>query len=74
MQLTYRGTTYDYTPARPVRRPFQLVRRAGAPYTLRYRGLSYQIDPNAPQTQTSTEPIVYSLIYRGVTYLVKRNR
>lgn len=71
MQLIYRGLIYDYKPGRQVsRHPFQQVHRSEA-YTLRYRGLTYQIDPNA--IANATRPIEYELSYRGLTYRVMRD-
>jgi Domain of unknown function (DUF4278) len=67
MKLIYRGATYDYHSAKPQRQP---TRRSEA-YTLMYRGETYRVDPNA--IAQPVVPAQYELIYRGVTYWVKRD-
>jgi hypothetical protein len=71
MELIYRGTTFNYDPAeRSVPRPAQ--RNFESPYELIYRGNTYRIDPTVIP-ETSVEPVVYELNYRGTAYQVRRN-
>lgn len=71
MQLFYRGTTFNYDPAeRAASRLAQCTDRS--PYELTYRGHTYRIDPTVI-AETSVEPAVYKLNYRGTVYQVQRN-
>jgi Domain of unknown function (DUF4278) len=71
MKLIYRGQIYYYDPSKAPERPIY-----STPYTLHYRGVTYQV---APKSETAQEPVqsvnrsTYKLHYRGVTYLVNRN-
>jgi hypothetical protein len=71
MKLIYRGTTFEYDLSqRRVNNSFQSVYRSREPYTLMYRGATYQINyPNAKE-KASTRPREHKLIYRGVVYFV----
>ncbi len=75
MKLIYRGVSYDYDPAQArsgnTGRPARSTHQA-TPYTLRYRGVTLQVDPQAP-AQQPTLPSEYDLIYRGVNYRVHRD-
>jgi Domain of unknown function (DUF4278) len=75
MKLIYRGVSYEYdpTPARSINRgrPARSTQQA-APYTLQYRGVTLNVDPQAP-AQLPTLPSEYDLMYRGVTYRVQRD-
>lgn len=74
MQLIYRGTTLNYTPSQSVaHRPFQQIRQPGAAYNLRYRGITYQVDPNIEIEKVFEQPRTYELCYRGLKYRVNRN-
>lgn len=71
MKLIYRGTTYDYNPAninahRPVKPAFE------SSDELICRGYTYRVESTAVR-QTCVKPTEYELIYRGITYQVKRN-
>jgi Domain of unknown function (DUF4278) len=71
MELIYRGTTFNYDPAeRAARRLVQPTFES--PYELIYRGNTYRVDPTVVP-ETSVEPIVYELNYRGTAYQVHRN-
>jgi hypothetical protein len=70
MQLIYRGTTFNYTPAHINTQ--RSAQRSGAAYELIYRGNTYQVDPTIATT-ASKKPMEYKLIYRGSTYQVNRN-
>jgi Domain of unknown function (DUF4278) len=75
MKLIYRGVSYEYDPtqSRPgnTGRPARSTHQAH-PYTLTYRGVKMQVDPNQA-AQVSTLPSESDLIYRGVSYRVHRN-
>ena len=73
MQLVYRGITYERHPSSSSARPFLQVREPGAAYNLRYRGVTYRVDPNALPASVVVKPVAYKLIFRGVAYLVNRN-
>ena len=73
MKLIYRGITYERYPSSSSARPFQQVREPGAAYNLRYRGVTYRVDPNALPASVLVKPAAYKLIFRGVAYLVNRN-
>ena len=66
MKLIYRGTTYDYNTLKASSRST----RRTTPYTLSYRGVSYQVQPNT--STASVETTTRQLIYRGSTYQVTR--
>lgn len=70
MKLTYRGVTYNRHPSQADNCPFQQVREPGAAYNLGYRGVTYQLAPNA-QPVESARPVTYQAIYRGITYFVR---
>ncbi|MBD3885476.1 DUF4278 domain-containing protein [Phormidium tenue FACHB-886] len=54
MQLIYRGATFNYTPSQSAAyHPFQQVRHSETAYNLRYRGITYQVDPNAETEKIS---------------------
>jgi Domain of unknown function (DUF4278) len=78
MKLIYRANIYDYDPAQSTNRPFQQIRGVGPAYTLTYRGVTHQIDPQSrlaspgASTGAQTKPETYELIYRGNVYLVQR--
>jgi Domain of unknown function (DUF4278) len=72
MKLIYRGSTYNYDPARvQPRRPFPHPEQSA--YKLIYRGNTYRFDP-AIAKLASVKPDSYQLIYRGSTYQVNRNK
>lgn len=74
MQLIYRGATFNYTPAQPAARHlFQQVRHSETAYNLRYRGITYQADPNAKTEKVSEQSRAYELCYRGLKYNVNRH-
>jgi hypothetical protein len=77
MKLIYRGTSYNYNPdssrADNMGHPHKPAPRSDAPYTLTYRGQTYQVDPQAPHPEASSTPKTYALTYRGVTYQVYRD-
>jgi hypothetical protein len=66
MKLTYRGTSYDYTPGANGGQPTRPHHASAAPYTLIYRGQTLHVDP----TQTAEVPLprTYDLKYRGEKY------
>lgn len=66
MKLIYRSTTYDYNTLKASSRPA----RRTTPYTLFYRGVTYQVQPNT--STASVETITRQVIYRGNTYQVTR--
>uniref|UniRef100_B8HZ94 DUF4278 domain-containing protein n=1 Tax=Cyanothece sp. (strain PCC 7425 / ATCC 29141) TaxID=395961 RepID=B8HZ94_CYAP4 len=73
MKLSYRGIQYDYQPRQGnTGKPAPAAQ--AQPYTLTYRGTSYQINPDAPKPQTVTFPNGYDLIYRGNRYHVPSNQ
>ncbi|ARV59851.1 hypothetical protein BZZ01_15530 [Nostocales cyanobacterium HT-58-2] len=72
MKLIYRGMTYNYDPSKATGRPFQQVRRSGSAYNLYYRGLTYRVDTNDKPAEVPVLPIMYELIYRGISYFVNR--
>lgn len=76
MKLIYRGNSYEYDPTQARTgnrgRPVRPTHSSLAPYTLRYRGLTLQIDPQAP-AQVPAMPVTYDLLYRGTSYQVSRN-
>jgi Domain of unknown function (DUF4278) len=72
MKLIYRGSTYNYDPARvKPRRPFPHPEQSA--YELIYRGNIYRFDPAIAEL-ASVKPDSYQLIYRGSTYQVNRNK
>jgi Domain of unknown function (DUF4278) len=77
MELIYRGVRYAYDATRartgnigyPTRStPIQ------SSYTLRYRGETIQVCPGQLFPAKDHQLTHYNLIYRGVTYHVKRDR
>jgi hypothetical protein len=76
MKLYYRGESYEYDPNQArygnSGRPVRPARTSQEPYTLIYRGATYQIDPTAPVAETPALSGTYELIYRGTTYRVDR--
>lgn len=76
MKLYYRGVSYEYNPSqgsnRKVGRPFQPVHDSKEPYNLTYRGNVYRVDPNAKKTVVSASLATYQLIYRGISYLIRK--
>lgn len=72
MKLIYRGNTYDCNPSQAPGRPFEQVRSSGEPYQLRYRGVTYLVDPNDRHQEVPVASAAHKLSYRGVTYLVNR--
>jgi hypothetical protein len=68
MKLIYRGVTYDRDA---LKASHHLVHRK-APYTLRYRGISYQVTPKSEHSETPVRTVTRQLIYRGNTYWVTR--
>lgn len=68
MKLFYRGVGYDHD-AQAVQsdRPWNRVRAARAGYTLTYRGVSFNVDPNQEVPDHSALPVA-QLTYRGVAY------
>lgn len=73
MKLCYRGQTYEYQPSQEAKQPFQPFTPSGKPYNLKYRGVTYHVDPNTQSTEAALSPTAYKLIYRGLTYLINRN-
>jgi hypothetical protein len=72
MKLIYRGSTYNYDPARvKTRRPFPHPEQSA--YELIYRGNTYWFDPAIAEL-ASVKPDSYQLIYRGNTYQVNRHK
>jgi hypothetical protein len=75
MKLFYRGVSYDYDPIlrRPgnTGRPVKLAQTQRSPYALTYRGITHQVDPNAPAADPAL-PAHYRLMYRGTEYEVNR--
>lgn len=72
MKLIYRGFTYNCDPVRhTTRHPFQGTHKAESAYELKYRGNTYQIDPNI--IRPPLQPITYELIYRGKAYRISRD-
>jgi Domain of unknown function (DUF4278) len=67
MKLIYRGISYGYDPLKASSWP---VRRA-TPYTLGYRGVTYDVTPRAATT-TMSQTVPRQLIYRGNIYWVTR--
>ena len=76
MKLIYRGNIYEYDrdQANPgnAGRPVRPAHASQAPYTLVYRGLTLQVDPQA-MPQESARPMTYDLLYRGTAYHVSRD-
>jgi hypothetical protein len=73
MKLIYRGTTFEYDLSqRRVNNSFQPAYSSREPYTLMYRGVTYQINPSAKE-KASIQPRDYELTYRGVTYFIHHN-
>jgi Domain of unknown function (DUF4278) len=74
MKLIYRGNSYDYDPDRArsgnLGRPGRPAQPFRAPYTVMYRGVTLQIDP---QVQTPARSESYDLSYRGTRYRVDRD-
>lgn len=66
IQLTYRGVTYDTLKASS-----RLVRRE-TPYTLCYRGVTYQVTPKPETAEVPVQTFTRQLTYRGSTYYVTR--
>jgi hypothetical protein len=74
MELIYRGIAFDYDPSQGfVSYSPQFVHSSSAPYSLKYRGVTYQIDPSARQA-SSTKLKAYTLRYRSVTYFIYRSK
>ncbi|MBW4660676.1 MAG: DUF4278 domain-containing protein [Drouetiella hepatica Uher 2000/2452] len=77
MKLIYRGQTYEYTPGvfntGNAGRPARQAHRSQAPYSLTYRGVTFEVDPSVPQ-EVAQLPTHYNLSYRGATYHVGRDR
>jgi hypothetical protein len=71
MKLIYRGTTYNYDPTQAKTDRYNQSTYQ-EPYNLKYRGVSYRVDPSIPKS-VSTQAQSYELIYRGCTYQVTRN-
>uniref|UniRef100_B8HZP0 DUF4278 domain-containing protein n=1 Tax=Cyanothece sp. (strain PCC 7425 / ATCC 29141) TaxID=395961 RepID=B8HZP0_CYAP4 len=69
MKLSYRGIQYDYHP-RPGTTGKPAPAAQAQPYTLTYRGTSYQINPRVPKPPAVNFPNGYELIYRGNRYSV----
>ncbi len=66
MKMIYRGVTYDYTPAKTV--PIDTAHAVKHhPHLLRYRGISYAVDPDKTVKRSILRPIA-QLMYRGVAY------
>jgi hypothetical protein len=63
MKLCYRGVFYESAPATDTFAPEQTLQ----PYTLKYRGCIYTVNPAAQRQVVSVRPNV-KLTYRGVTY------
>jgi hypothetical protein len=76
MKLFYRSTSYEYDSDRQrlgnTGRPGRPAHLSRSPYTLIYRGETYQIDPNIPALPQEL-PQNYELIYRGTVYRVSRD-
>jgi hypothetical protein len=74
MKLTYRGNSYDYDPDYAgegnTGRPGRATQPFRAPYTVVYRGVKMQIDPQAQMPARSES---YDLSYRGTRYRVDRD-
>ncbi|MBD2446127.1 DUF4278 domain-containing protein [Nostoc sp. FACHB-152] len=73
MKLYYRGQTYEYQPSQKAKQPFQPVHPSGKPYNLRYRGITYHVDPNNKSAEVPVLSTTYKLMYRGVTYIINKN-
>ncbi len=71
MKLIYRGTIYNYDPAKA--KPTSSVQHNNkSACKLIYRGSTYRFDPTIAKLAV-VKPNSYELIYRGSTYLVTRN-
>ena len=66
MKLLYRGLSYEYNPGTIVGRSEEQA-AIGNPYTLSYRGSSFNVYPGLASSQTMPRP-VGNLIYRGQSY------
>jgi hypothetical protein len=68
MKLIYRGVSYDTTDLNPLDAGHKAVEPFRAPYDLRYRGVTYRVDPTreAEAAMPLERPTV--LTYRGVAY------
>ncbi len=71
MKLIYRGTTYNYDPAK-LKARIEFPKTDQSAYELIYRGSTYLFDPSIAKL-ASVKPNSYELIYRGSTYQVNRN-
>ncbi|MBW4580057.1 MAG: DUF4278 domain-containing protein [Tildeniella nuda ZEHNDER 1965/U140] len=68
MQLTYRGTQYNYNPRSAEAVHEATVFRAVRPtFNLHYRGSVYTVDPNVELHLPMVKPTA-PLVYRGSTY------
>ncbi|KAM3090633.1 DUF4278 domain-containing protein [Phormidesmis sp. 146-35] len=65
MKLIYRGNSYEYNADRT-----QSAQSFRAPYTVMYRGVTMQIDPQAQMPARSES---YDLSYRGTRYRLDRD-
>jgi Domain of unknown function (DUF4278) len=72
MKLYYRGQSYEYNPSQQIKQPFQPVSPSGRGYGLKYRGVSYHVDPNTQSAEVTLSPTAYKLIYRGVAYFINK--
>jgi hypothetical protein len=76
MKLYYRGVSYEYNPSQVTSRKtgqlFQPVRESREAYNLCYRGNIYHVEPNAKKTEVSSSRATYLLIYRGISYLLRK--
>jgi YHS domain-containing protein len=72
MKLRYRGQTYEYHSSQQAKQPFQSFTPSGKPYNLKYRGVTYHVDPNTQSAKVPLSPKAYKLMYRGLTYFINR--
>jgi len=73
MKLIYRGNSYEYDPTQATGntgRPGRSAQPFRAPYTMMYRGVTMQIDP---QAHTPARSESHDLSYRGTRYRVDRD-
>ncbi|MEG3858572.1 DUF4278 domain-containing protein [Microcoleus sp. herbarium12] len=68
-QLTYRGASYDRETLKDAN--YHSVPRE-TPYTLCYRGVTYQVNPQGETAEVPVQRLTRPLIYRGQTYCVNQ--
>jgi len=74
MKLFYHGSSYEHNSSQVGSQKKEVtLNKAHQPqptFSLKYRGATYLVDPNAESTKVPTPKTAHTLSYHGSTYLV----